>query len=348
MENVTILSSLNNPDQRGGAYLRVQAIKKLYESIGLSTEMLYHEQFSTIMTIKGFLESLKYGKKTKILFRSTVEKVEHNGLLHLDNLRHFNWKIDQNAPILFNAHNLEFENFFNRKQSKASLKFKKYEIEKMKQAKCVWLCSQREKDLVNEYDSETTKNTFVIPNLVDKNQYYSGEKRYISFIGTLDYYPNRLAIDFIFSNIVPYLKGKDLNGHELVIAGRNPLPEQIELAKKHHVKLLTNLSQKDMLKLYSETKTLIVPLEEGSGTRLKIVEALFSNARVISTELGAEGINDSNISICELHQFSNEILKSIKYPKDETLELDQAFTEAFDLDTWINKNKEKIKEAIFR
>lgn len=348
MENVTILSSLNNPDQRGGAYLRVQAIKNLYEAIGLSTEMLYHEQFSTKMTLKGFLSSLKYGKKTKILFRSSIEKVESKELLHLDNLRHFNWKFDKSTPILFNAHNLEFENFFNRRECKASLEFKRYEIEKMKQAKCVWLCSQREKDLVNEFDSATKDNTFVIPNLVDKKQYYSSEKKYISFIGTLDYYPNRLAIDYIFSNILPSLRDKDLNGYEFVIAGRNPLPEQIELAKKHNIKLLTNLSQKDMLKLYSQTKTLIVPLSEGSGTRLKIIEALFSNAKVLSTKLGAEGINDSNITICELNNFSDEIIKSIEAPKDEILNLDKSFIEAFDLDTWINQNKEKIKEAIFR
>ena len=36
----------------------------------------------------------------------------------------------------------------------------------MTKAKCIWLCSQREKKLLNEARPNTTDKSFVIPNMV--------------------------------------------------------------------------------------------------------------------------------------------------------------------------------------
>ena len=48
---------------------------------------------------------------------------------------------------------------------------------------------------------------------------------------------------------------------------------------------------KDVTSYYNKNSIAIVPLLEGSGTRLKILEAMSFGLPVISTSIGAEGIN---------------------------------------------------------
>ena len=67
-----------------------------------------------------------------------------------------------------------------------------------------------------------------------------------------------------------------------------------------------------MKKLHAQTKVLLVPLFNGSGTRLKIVEALFSGASVLSTQIGAEGIESKFIKISSVENFSQQLSVILK------------------------------------
>jgi hypothetical protein len=346
MATISMMTSLNNPDQRGGAFLRVDAIRRIYEDLGFQTQLHYHDQFKTKHSISSLIKSLGYSKKARIMFRTSKQQIPDGDFLHLDNLRHFSWKHNSSLPILFNAHNLEYENYFNRNESQECEKFRSYEFNQMAKAKCIWLCSQREKNILNQALPETTAKSFVIPNLVDKNHYYSSQKKYISFIGTLDYYPNILAVDYILEELLPSLDQEDLDGLEVVIAGRNPTESQINKCKEKNVTLRTNLSQEDILKLFAETKILLVPLVEGSGTRLKILEGIFSNSYILSTPMGAEGIESQNITLAELNEFKNKLLELIKETKEADFKIENQFLNSFDIDSWIKINRDKILGAI--
>ncbi|MGB0454799.1 MAG: glycosyltransferase [Bacteriovoracaceae bacterium] len=327
-KKIVIVSSLDNKEQRGGAYLRVHAIETLYQNLGFNTEIIYQENIQYQTTFSSYLSLLKFGKLPFLLFKKASVQLPPHDYLHLDNLRHFNWEFNSDAPVLFNAHNLEFENYYNRSSGFFAKNFQNWEISQYRKAKCVWVCSEREKEILVSLSPDLKEKILVIPNLVNKSDYYSSPKKYISFIGTLDYYPNQFAVKFILENLTEIS-----SDYELLIAGRNPLPEQIEQCEKMGVTLKTNLSQAEIQKIFSETKILLVPLEHGSGTRLKIVEAIFSNAQVLSTSLGAEGIESKEIMISDLKDFSKNLNKILKreFGQDGA---DQNFSEQFDIQSW--------------
>jgi glycosyltransferase involved in cell wall biosynthesis len=121
----------------------------------------------------------------------------------------------------------------------------------------------------------------------------------LTFVGKLDYIPNVRAVEYIAERIAPAVwahhpearfviigQGKEaltnLQRDGIIFTGfvdARARPELVEGAS-----LRPNLS--DYL---SASDVVLVPLDSGSGTRLKIVEAA-SNARpVVSTHIGAEG-----------------------------------------------------------
>ena len=110
---------------------------------------------------------------------------------------------------------------------------------------------------------------------------------------------------------------------------------------------MANLTQEEIFKIFAQTKLLLVPLIEGSGTRLKIVEAIFSGAHVLSTPLGAEGINSELINISELNAFEDNFKKIIESDLGQiNKEIAPSFWNEFDLDQWNKMNGSKIKQAI--
>jgi glycosyltransferase involved in cell wall biosynthesis len=75
-----------------------------------------------------------------------------------------------------------------------------------------------------------------------------------------------------------------------LVVGRSPAPELKRLCESiNGIELYANVS--DIRSYYKKCKAVIVPLLIGGGTRIKILEAALANRPVLSTPLGAEGLN---------------------------------------------------------
>ena len=64
-----------------------------------------------------------------------------------------------------------------------------------------------------------------------------------------------------------------------------------------------------MSEFYKSAKIAVVPINKGSGTRLKILEAMSFALPVVSTSKGAEGIdytNDENIFATSIEKLIND------------------------------------------
>ena len=117
---------MENEHQRGGAYLRVRSIEKLYQKAGFNVQMVYRNSIKAHTTWKTHLKSLKYGRNVKGLFTEADVTLPEGDILHLDNLRYFNWDLKPAySKIIYNAHNLENENYFGRTSSLKKTFFKK-------------------------------------------------------------------------------------------------------------------------------------------------------------------------------------------------------------------------------
>jgi glycosyltransferase involved in cell wall biosynthesis len=136
---------------------------------------------------------------------------------------------------------------------------------------------------------------FVVPNVVDVDEYEprdTEDPRKILFQGGMDWYPNRDAVEFFVAETFPLIR-KRVPDARFVIAGRNP-PEEFRkrLSLTSGVEFTGTVP--DMRAQIADAAVCVVPLRVGSGTRLKILESAAMAKPIISTHLGAEGLEFVN------------------------------------------------------
>ena len=109
------------------------------------------------------------------------------------------------------------------------------------------------------------------------------------FCGSLDYAPNKNGLLWFYETIWPKLK-TTIKGITLTVIGRNGHDNAYAPLKiDPQINFIGEV--KDVAPYYQKNNIAIVPLLKGSGTRLKILEAMSFGLPVISTSIGAEGID---------------------------------------------------------
>ena len=156
-----------------------------------------------------------------------------------------------------------------------------------------------------------------IPNGVDVEYYRPahapGERevrREILFVGSMDYHANIDAAMWFVREIWPLVRTR-APGLRLTIAGRDPVACIRNLAAAD-IAITGTVS--DIRPFYSQALAVVAPLRIGSGTRLKILEAMAAGVPVVSTRLGAEGldvIHGENILIADTPEETVESLSAV-------------------------------------
>lgn len=130
----------------------------------------------------------------------------------------------------------------------------------------------------------------VVENGVDTNEYaFNPPPKAISgsyFLGWFTNQQNCIALDFFLDTIWPKVRAYV---PEFMVIGRDlDSARQARLSREgiRHIAFLAPTE----LRAATHGKALVVPLRSGSGTRLKILEAMAMGNPVISTSIGAEGL----------------------------------------------------------
>jgi polysaccharide biosynthesis protein PslH len=108
------------------------------------------------------------------------------------------------------------------------------------------------------------------------------------FLGKYEYYPNEDAIRWFVSEIFPRIRA-EIDKAELSIVGSGRLRRRTDIADIEGVLLPGHVA--DLDPLYRDTHLVVIPLRMGCGTRLKLLEAMRMGRCVVSTSIGAEGLN---------------------------------------------------------
>lgn len=116
-----------------------------------------------------------------------------------------------------------------------------------------------------------------------------GESRNILFVGTMNYGPNVDGVTFFCREVLPRLRQRMTRPVDVWIVGYNPLPEVTELAEIDNVHVMNAVNS--VVPFYEQAHLVVVPIRYGGGTRIKILEALAFERAVVSTTVGAEGLN---------------------------------------------------------
>ncbi len=111
-------------------------------------------------------------------------------------------------------------------------------------------------------------------------------KPVLLFVGALDYLPNQDAAIYICNEILPVIRNSFPDTRVLIV-GRKPSQEILNLACGS-VEVWGDVPSVEPF--YERASLAIVPLRAGSGSRLKILEAMALGKPVISTSKGAEGL----------------------------------------------------------
>jgi polysaccharide biosynthesis protein PslH len=131
----------------------------------------------------------------------------------------------------------------------------------------------------------------VSPNGVDTHRYRpipeESETPAMLFIGNMGYQPNVDAAIYFCKEVLPLIRARVADA-ELWLVGVNPRASVRRLAGDG---VFVTEEVPDVVPYYTRSRVCVVPLRAGSGTRLKILEAMAIGRPVVSTSIGAEGLD---------------------------------------------------------
>jgi glycosyltransferase involved in cell wall biosynthesis len=132
----------------------------------------------------------------------------------------------------------------------------------------------------------------VVPTGVDLAQFQAaagegGTKPLVVFLGSMDWEPNIDAVEYFCRESWPSVRAA-VPGARFRIVGRNPHQRVKRLASEC---IEVTGTVPSVIEHLREAAVVVVPLRVGGGTRLKIFEAMAMGKAVVSTSIGAEGLN---------------------------------------------------------
>jgi glycosyltransferase involved in cell wall biosynthesis len=109
----------------------------------------------------------------------------------------------------------------------------------------------------------------------------------LAFVGLMSYEPNEDAAVFFARRVVPLIQ-RDIPNVKFLIVGRDPTPSVTKLHDGKSIVVTGTVA--DVAEYLFSASVVVVPIRFGGGTRIKILEALAHRKAVVSTTMGAEGI----------------------------------------------------------
>ena len=134
------------------------------------------------------------------------------------------------------------------------------------------------------------------------------------FVGSMDWLPNMDGMEDFLENILPRIRQRR-PGCSLAIVGRNP-PQKLKDLTAKDPKITVTGTVPDVRPYLWGSSVSIVPLRIGGGTRLKIYESMAAKTAVVSTTIGAEGLDinpPENIRIADTPEaFAEECVELLE------------------------------------
>jgi polysaccharide biosynthesis protein PslH len=207
------------------------------------------------------------------------------------------------VPVVISAHNVESDIWARYRDAERSWlrrqyialqhrKVRRFEERALTEADGVVAVSEGDAKTIREWAGQSTVT--VVPNGVDAERFAPvpdsarGSKELL-FLGSLDWRPNQDGVVWFLDHIWDrVLRGTP--DAKLCVVGRSP-PEWLVTRCRAAPATTIEASVPDVRPFVARAAALVVPLRVGGGSRLKICEALAMGRPVVSTTVGAEGLD---------------------------------------------------------
>lgn len=172
-------------------------------------------------------------------------------------------------------------------------KMRRYERSSIAEFRHVIAVSEQDRAYMGQF--MLAERISVVPTGVDLEQYrvHVGERSaepLVVFTGTMDFEPNVDGVDYFCREIWPQILQAVPNARFRIV-GKKPVPVVRRLASAQ-VEVTGTVDS--IVEHLRQAWAVVVPLRTGGGTRLKIYEAMAAGRAVVSTSIGAEGLEVRN------------------------------------------------------
>jgi polysaccharide biosynthesis protein PslH len=153
---------------------------------------------------------------------------------------------------------------------------------------CVFVCSRDDAVLLRRM---YRCPAFVLPNTVTLPQVVRSRRHdtlTILFVGSMDYHPNEDAALQLADVVLPCIHRSCQCPVQVLIVGNRPLDSVLALGTRRCITVTGAVDS--VTPYYRQATVAVVPLRAGGGTRIKILEAAAHRVPVVSTPVGAEGL----------------------------------------------------------
>lgn len=238
------------------------------------------------------------------------------------------FQLKTDAVKILDAHNVEYDNFRRMWVNTRSLirklhyyreykKFAREEIEICRKHDAILVTSARDKAILDADVPDVPK--FVVPNGVETSYFkpstISPEPSALIFTGMMAYVPNYDGMVYFLDHIFPLIQ-REVPEAKIYIVGNRPPRELRKRASKQVV--ITGYVE-DVRPFVWRASVYVVPLRMGSGTRLKVLEAMAMKKPIVTTSIGCEGIDvrhGESVLIADTpHAFAHAVVELLRRPE---------------------------------
>jgi len=164
---------------------------------------------------------------------------------------------------------------------------KRAELRAIRKAKTTFICSEQDRAYLAE--QLNLPGVVTIPNAITLPEPQPlPAASTLLFIGSYTYQPNVTAAEFLIEQVWPHVY-KAVPEATLLIAGANPDSIRGYPDPPSGVKFTGFVENLD--ELYQKIRVVCCPILSGSGTRVKLIEAAAYRKSMVSTRIGAEGLD---------------------------------------------------------
>ncbi len=277
-----------------------------FEYVNINTDINYISAVLNLLfsrlpyNAERFITKEFSNKLAEILKEGKFDVVQLEGLYltpYIKTIRKYS-----DAKIALRTHNIEHEiwdrivyntnNIIKRIYFQILAKrIKKLEIESLDRYDLLVPITQRDADILNNLGNH--KPYHVCPSGLDiKNDTINNKDTHypsLFFLGSLDWIPNQEGLLWFLKNV--WIKINNENPEiKFFIAGRNAPKKLTERILKYN-NIVFKGEVEDAIEFMKDKSVMIVPLLSGSGMRVKIIEGMALGKAIITTAIGAEGID---------------------------------------------------------
>lgn len=211
-------------------------------------------------------------------------------------------------PVIYNAFNLEsgFRHELSRAAALRAGRLRAFEREILGRATETWMVSKADMEAASELCPSASLR--YVPNVVDVSAIAPVElanRPNLLFIGSLFYKPNQNGLRYLLANVMPLVWKRKPDATLTIVGTGLKRP----ISGDERVRTLGFVD--DLADVYADARAVVVPLLQGGGTPLKLLEALAFGVPVVATSRAVRGLDVRAGVHCEVADAAEDFAESI-------------------------------------